>query len=95
MLINNLNKGANLSKNRLLREEVYFQIAEISFENNDFDKALDSYQKVLSNTISITRIQDSNLKIVQIYRLRGELEKSANIIQEFYLMKTLILLKQI
>ena len=79
----NLNKGANLSKNRLLREEVYFQIAEISFENNDFDKALDSYQKVLSNTISITRIQESNLKIVQIYRLRGELEKSANIIQDF------------
>ncbi len=78
----NLNKGANLSKNRLLREEVYFQIAEISFENNDFDKALDSYQKVLSNTISITRIQESNLKIVQIYRLRGELEKSANIIQD-------------
>ena len=78
----NLNKGANLSKNRLLREEVYYQIAEISFENNDFDKALDSYQKVLSNTISITRIQESNLKIVQIYRLRGELEKSANIIQD-------------
>ena len=78
----NLNKGANLSKNRLLREEVYFQIAKISFENNDFDKALDSYQKVLSNTISITRIQESNLKIVQIYRLRGELEKSANIIQD-------------
>ena len=78
----NLNKGANLSKNRLLREEVYFQIAEISFENSDFDKALDSYQKVLSNTISITRIQESNLKIVQIYRLRGELEKSANIIQD-------------
>ena len=78
----NLNKGANLSKNRLLREEVYFQIAEISFKNNDFDKALDSYQKVLSNTISITRIQESNLKIVQIYRLRGEIEKSANIIQD-------------
>ena len=78
----NFDKGANLSKNRLLREEVYFQIAEISFQNTDFDKALDSYQKVLSNTISITRIQDSNLKIVQIYRLRGDLEKSATKIQE-------------
>ena len=43
---------------------------------------MESYQKVLSNTVSITRIQDSNLKIVQIYRLRGELEKSANRIQE-------------
>jgi len=79
---NNFNKGANLSKNRFLREEVYFQIAEISFQNTDFDKALESYQKVLSNTVSITRIQDSNLKIVQIYRLRGELEKSAKRIQE-------------
>ena len=78
----NFDKGANLSKNRLLREEVYFQIAEISFQNTDFDKALDSYQKVLSNTISITRIQDSNLKIVQIYRLRGDIEKSATKIQE-------------
>ena len=79
---NNFNRGANLSKNRLLREQVYFQIAEISFENKDFDNALESYQKVLSNTVSITRIQDSNLKIVQIYRLKGELEKSANRIQE-------------
>ena len=78
----NFDKGANLSKNRLLREEVYFQIAEISFQNTDFDKALDSYQKVLRNTISLTRIQDSNLKIVQIYRLKGDLEKSATKIQE-------------
>ena len=78
----NFDKGASLSKNRLLREEVYFQIAEISFQNTDFDKALDSYQKVLRNTISLTRIQDSNLKIVQIYRLKGDLEKSATKIQE-------------
>ena len=82
LAFDNFDKGANLSKNRLLREQVYFQIAEISFKKTDFDKALESYQKVLSNTVSITRIQDSNLKMVQIYRLRGELEKSANKIQE-------------
>jgi tetratricopeptide (TPR) repeat protein len=82
LAFDNFDKGANLSKNRLLREQVYFQIAEISFKKTDFDKALESYQKVLSNTISITRIQDSNLKMVQIYRLRGELEKSAIKIQE-------------
>ena len=82
LAFDNFDKGANLSKNRLLREQVYFQIAEISFKKTDFDKALESYQKVLSNTVSITRIQDSNLKMVQIYRLRGELEKSASKIQE-------------
>ena len=82
LAFDNFDKGANLSKNRLLREQVYFQIAEISFKKTDFDKALESYQKVLNNTVSITRIQDSNLKMVQIYRLRGELEKSASKIQE-------------
>ena len=82
LAFDNFEKGANLSKNRLLREQVYFQIAEISFKKMDYDKALESYQKVLNNTVSITRIQDSNLKMVQIYRLRGELEKSASKIQE-------------
>ena len=82
LAFDNFDKGANLSKNRLLREQVYFQIAEISFKKIDYDKALESYQKVLNNTVSITRIQDSNLKMVQIYRLRGELEKSASKIQE-------------
>ena len=72
----NFEKGAKLSKNRNLREQIYFQIAEISFDEKNFEKALESYQNVLSNTISITRIQDSNLKIAQIYRLTGEIEQS-------------------
>jgi len=79
---NNLDRGANLSKNRLMREQIYFQIAEISFEKKDFNKALEGYEKVLGSTSSLKRIQESNLKIVQIYRLNGELEKSANRIQK-------------
>ena len=78
----NFNSGAMISSNRNLREQVYYQIAEISFNQNDYDKALESYKRVLSNTISIARIQDSNLKIVQIYRLTGDLERSASKIQE-------------
>ena len=78
----NFNSGAMISSNRNLREQVYYQIAEISFNQNDYDKALESYKRVLSNTISIPRIQDSNLKIVQIYRLTGDLERSASKIQE-------------
>ena len=31
----NFDKGANLSNNRILREQVYFQIAEISFNQKD------------------------------------------------------------
>ena len=76
------NSGAMISSDRNLREQVYYQIAEIYFNQNDYDKALESYKRVLSNTISIARIQDSNLKIVQIYRLTGDLERSASKIQE-------------
>jgi tetratricopeptide (TPR) repeat protein len=76
------NSGAIISSDRNLREQVYYQIAEIYFNQNDYDKALESYKRVLSNTISIARIQDSNLKIVQIYRLTGDLERSAAKIQE-------------
>ena len=78
----NFDKGANLSKNRILREQIYYQIAEISFNELNYYQALNSYQKVLENTISISRIQDSNLKIVQIYRLLGDVEKSTEKIQK-------------
>ena len=78
----NFDKGAKLSKNRNLREQIYFQIAEILFDEKNYDSALDSYQKVLKNTVSLSRIQDSNLKIIQIYRLTGDLNKSADKIKQ-------------
>ncbi len=78
----NFNLGAELSKNRILREQVYFQLAEISFNQSKYEDALDSYKKVLNNTISPTRIKESNLKIVQIYRLQGSLDKSSSKIKE-------------
>ena len=78
----NFDQGAKLSKNRNLREQIYFQIGEILFDEKNYDSALDSYQKVLKNTISLTRIQDSNLKIIQIYRLKGDLDKSTDKIKQ-------------
>ena len=78
----NFNLGAELSKNRILREQVYFQLAEISFEQSKYEDALGSYKKVLNNTISPSRIRESNLKIVQIYRLQGNLDMSSEKIKE-------------
>jgi tetratricopeptide (TPR) repeat protein len=78
----NFEKGANFSNNRVLREQVYFQIAEISYHNEDFDKALSSYNKVISNTLSPSRIQESNLKIIKILRQKGDLNKSIEKIKQ-------------
>ena len=66
-----LNLGAETSKDRLTREQIYFQIAELSYEKKIYEQALDGYKKVLNNSISINRIRESNLKIIQTYRFIG------------------------
>jgi len=80
-----LNIGAESSKDRFAREQIYFQIAELSYEKEIYEQALDSYQKVLNNSISINRIRESNLKIIQTYRLLGDIEQSKNRIERLLL----------
>ena len=80
-----LNLGAETSKDRFTREQIYFQIAELSYEKEIYEQALDSYQKVLNNSISINRIRESNLKIIQTYRLLGDIEQSKSRIERLLL----------
>ena len=80
-----LNIGAESSKDRFTREQIYFQIAELSYEKEIYEQALNSYQKVLNNSISINRIRESNLKIIQTYRLLGDIEQSKNRIERLLL----------
>ena len=80
-----LNIGAESSKDRFTREQIYFQIAELSYEKEIYEQALDSYQKVLNNSISINRVRESNLKIIQTYRLLGDIEQSKSRIERLLL----------
>ena len=80
-----LNLGAENSNDRLTREQIYFQIAELSYNKQMYEQALDSYQKVLNNSISINRIRESNLKIIQTYRLLGQVEQSKSRIERLLL----------
>ena len=80
-----LNLGAETSKDRLTREQIYFQIAELSYEKKIYVQALDGYKKVLNNSISINRIRESNLKIIQTYRLLGQIEQSKSRIEKLLL----------
>ncbi len=80
-----LNLGAETSKDRFTREQIYFQIAELSYDKEIYEQALDSYQKVLNNSISINRIRESNLKIIQTYRLLGDIEQSKSRIERLLL----------
>ena len=80
-----LNMGAETSKDRLTREQIYFQIAELSYDKKIYEQALDSYKKVLNNSVSINRIRESNLKIIQTYRLLGQIEQSKSRIEKLLL----------
>lgn len=80
-----LNLGAETSKDRLTREQIYFQIAELSYEKKIYEQALDGYKKVLNNSISINRIRESNLKIIQTYRLLDQIEQSKSRIEKLLL----------
>ena len=80
-----LNLGAENSNDRLTREQIYFQIAELSYNKQMYEQALDSYQKVLNNSISINRIRESNLKIIQTHRLLGQIEQSKSRIERLLL----------
>ena len=80
-----LNLGAETSNDRLTREQIYFQIAELSYQQKIYEQALDSYKKVLNNSISINRIRESNLKIIQTYRLLGQIEESKSRIKKLLL----------
>ena len=80
-----LNLGAESSNDRLTREQIYFQIAELSYNKKMYEQALDGYQKVLNNSVSINRIRESNLKIIQTYRLLGQVEQSKNRIERLLL----------
>ncbi len=80
-----LNLGAETSNDRLTREQIYFQIAELSYQQKIYEQALDSYKKVLNNSISINRIRESNLKIIQTYRLLGQIQESKSRIEKLLL----------
>jgi len=80
-----LDRGAETASNRLTREQIYFQMAELSYGNELYQQASDNYKNVLSNTISVSRIRESNLKIIQTYRLLGDLDEAKKRIEQLLL----------
>ena len=80
-----LDRGAKTASSRLTREQIYFQIAELSYGNELYQQASDNYKNVLINTISVSRIRESNLKIIQTYRLLGDLDEAKRRIEQLLL----------
>jgi tetratricopeptide (TPR) repeat protein len=83
--MDNLVKAAELIKEPNEKGQIYYRIADISFNENDFTRALEAYKLVIKNSQSKKQIQEGHLKSVQIYRLQGNLELATKSIKNMLL----------
>ena len=83
--MDNLEKSAERIQDQNEKGQIYYRIAELSFDAKSYDRALSGYQEVIKNSQSKKQIQEGNLKTVQIYRLKGNLDLATNSIKNMLL----------
>ena len=83
-----LEKAAEKIKDPIEKGQIYYRIADLSFENKVYDRALSSYQQVIKNSQSKKQVQEAHLRSVQIYRLLGELDRATDSIKNMLLDDT-------
>jgi len=83
--MDNLEKSAERIQDQNEKGQIYYRIAELSFDAKSYDRALSAYQEVIKNSQSKKQIQEGNLITVQIYRLKGNLDLAASSIKNMLL----------
>ena len=83
--MDNLEKSAGRIQDQNEKGQIYYRIAELSFDAKSYDRALSAYQEVIKNSQSKKQIQEGNLTTVQIYRLKGNLDLAASSIKNMLL----------
>lgn len=83
--MDNLEKSAERIQDQNEKGQIYYRIAELSFDAKSYDRALSAYQEVIKNSQSKKQIQEGNLTTVQIYRLKGNLDLAASAIKNMLL----------
>ncbi|NHZ84251.1 MAG: tetratricopeptide repeat protein [Planctomycetia bacterium] len=76
-----LEKAAELTKNRNDKGQIYYRLAELAREIQNYELAIDYYKNVIKFSYSNERILEANLKIVQRYRDLNDLQKASKEIQ--------------
>ena len=76
-----LEKAAILTKNRKDKGQIYYRLAELTYEIQNYELAIDYYKNVIKYSFSNERVMEANLKIVQRYRDLNDLQKASKEIQ--------------
>lgn len=76
-----LEQAAELTKNRKDKGQIYYRLAELAYEINNYELAINYYKNVIKYSFSNERVMEANLKIVQRYRDLNDLKKASKEIQ--------------
>jgi tetratricopeptide (TPR) repeat protein len=83
--MDNLVKAAEYIRDPNEKGQIYYRIADISFKENNLDRALEAYKLVIKNSETKKQVQEGHLKSVQIYRLQQKLELATKSIKNMLL----------
>ncbi len=75
--VSTLEQAAELTKNRQDKGQIYYRLAELAYEIQNYKSAIDYYKNVIKYSYSNKRVMEANLKIVQRYRDLNDLEKAS------------------
>ena len=81
MSMDYLLKAAKIIRDPEEKGQLYYNIADISFKDKNYDRSLEAYQQVIKNSQTKKQIQEGHLRSVQIYRLQGNLDRATKSIQ--------------
>lgn len=64
------------------RAEIYFRIADLAIASEDYDMAIEASKNVIRNSLTPKRVEDANLKLVKIYRMKEDWEDVSDLIKK-------------
>ena len=80
--------AAEINKDRDERGQIYYRIAELAYNAEDYEQALSANTEVVKNSTSKKRKEEANLQIVRIHRLLGNWDKVKDLIKSMLLDET-------
>jgi TolA-binding protein len=80
-----LELAASSNRDRDERGQIYYRLADLAYNAEDFERSLKAYKQVIKNTTSKKRKEEANLMIVRIHRQLGNWGKVQNIIKNMLL----------
>jgi TolA-binding protein len=86
--LSHLEQAAGSTRERAEKGQIYYRLAQLAFEREDYPRAIMAYRNVMKNVTSKKWIEEANLQIVRGYRLMGDLKTASRRIKTMLLDET-------